>query len=162
MCAADSTRILVGQEAAGGQQSVRRVARKAGIPCGVQVVISGRQSSQEAEALINAAHSVAAPNKVVPSHPPGHRQTNTPVTGAFIAWYALPCLMQSGRRCSIGAAVFDTSWVWASVQVIIFIDPGREDHVKYWRRHNPEAWSMVEAGASNAGDKCAPSRCCAN
>lgn len=41
------------------------------------------------------------------------------------------------------------------VQVIIFIDPTVEAHVDFWRRHNPEAWSMVEAGAARATDRCA-------
>ena len=40
-------------------------------------------------------------------------------------------------------------------QVIIFIDPAEEAHVDFWRRHNLEAWSMVEAGAAKATDRCA-------
>eukprot|EP00208_Stichococcus_sp_RCC1054_P002857 CAMPEP_0206140746 /NCGR_PEP_ID=MMETSP1473-20131121/10535_1 /ASSEMBLY_ACC=CAM_ASM_001109 /TAXON_ID=1461547 /ORGANISM="Stichococcus sp, Strain RCC1054" /LENGTH=783 /DNA_ID=CAMNT_0053535017 /DNA_START=195 /DNA_END=2546 /DNA_ORIENTATION=+ len=65
-----------------------------------QVVMSGKQGSPDSEALIEAAHSVPAPDKV-----------------------------------------------------IIFVDPSVEAHAEFWRRHNPEVWSMVERGASKAAPR---------
>ena len=107
----------------------------------LQVVIAGPRGDAATEALIQAAHSVFAPDKVL------RIQTRASVLGC--GWLSL--FMRHPAVFSIPVLALDTCW--RLLQVVISIDPADKQEVDYWKQHNQEAYSMVEGAAEKLQDR---------
>lgn len=107
----------------------------------VQVVIAGARGNADTEALIQAAHSVFAPDKVL-----GVTDRNVTVQ----------CLPVHRQRGDVPCPVLGGDMCWRlPTQVIISIDPTQQQEMDYWQQHNPEAYSMVKGAAEKLQDRCA-------
>jgi hypothetical protein len=109
----------------------------------LQVVIAGPRGDAATEALIQAAHSVFAPDKVL------RIQTRAPVLQLQMA----SSVHASSSSLSIPSLTLDMCW--RLLQVVISIDPTQRQEMDYWKQHNQEAYSMVEGAAEKLQDRCA-------
>ena len=109
------------------------------------MVIAGPRGDAVTEALIQAAHSVFAPDKV----PTLGNRSLLLGCGRLLV---LMCHLSSGR---FQHRVVDAVMCWPLLQVVISINPMNEKEMDYWKQHNQEAYSMVEGAAEKLKDRCA-------
>jgi hypothetical protein len=107
------------------------------------VVIAGPRGDAATEALIQAAHSVFAPDKVL------RVQTRTSGVQLQMAFSG------HASSSSLSTPSLTLDMCWRLLQVVISINPTQQQEVDYWKQHNQEAYSMVEGAAEKLKDRCA-------